>query len=56
MTLSNILIAVVTVFSSFSISNLPSFICAAKLTEPKLQTAISLSEVFKVISVHKFEE
>ena len=29
--------------------------CAGMLTEPRLQTAISLAEVFSVISVHRLE-
>ena len=29
--------------------------CATRLTEPRLQTAISSSEVLSVISVHRFE-
>src|SRR5450830_1814972 len=32
-----------------------SFKCAIRLTEPRLHTAISVAEVFKVISVHKLE-
>ena len=56
MTLSSILIAVLIVFSSLSTIIPFSSTCAARLTEPKLQTAISWSDVFKVISVHKLDE
>src|SRR5450756_2807035 len=54
-------IAVVTVRRSFSWSICPAlscplgYRCAAKLIEPRLHTAISLSLVFKVVSVHKLE-
>src|SRR5512142_3087766 len=53
--------AVVTVRFSLSWSIWPALacplgkICAVRLTEPRLHTAISLSEVFKVISVHRLE-
>src|SRR5258706_12324256 len=55
MTLSSMRMAVDTVFLSLSWSRLPSFICASRLTEPRLQTALSLSEVFRVISVQRLE-
>jgi len=46
-------IATVSLISSSS--SLPSFICFARFTDPKLHTAVSLSEVFRVISVQRFE-
>ena len=55
-TLSNILIAVETVCFTFSSSRAPSFMCLAKFTEPRLQTAISSALVFKVISVQRLDE
>src|SRR3989338_7233804 len=55
MTLSSMRTAVVTVSLSFLWSN-PSFVVwAARFTEPKLHTAVSLLDVFKRISVHKLE-
>ncbi len=48
--------AVETVRLTFSSSRTPSFICLARLTEPKLHTAISSALVFKVISVHRLDE
>ena len=57
MTLSNILIAVDTVFLILSSSSVPLIIWFARFTEPRLQTAISsLALVFNVISVQRFEE
>src|SRR5580765_5393865 len=54
-TLSSIRIAVATVALSLSWSSLPSLIWAARLIEPRLQTAISEAEVLRVISVHRLE-
>src|SRR3954452_6908591 len=34
----------------------PSFRCCSRLTEPRLQTAVSVSLVFRVISVHRLDE
>ena len=48
--------AVATVCFTFSSLSFPSFICLDKLTEPRLQTAISSAEVFSVISVQRLEE
>jgi hypothetical protein len=55
-TLSSMRIAVEIVFLSFSWSTLPSFRCCSRLTEPRLQTAVSVSLVFSVISVQRFDE
>ena len=59
MTLSSIRIAVRIVRCSLSwSSSQPSptrFMWASRLTEPRLQTAISVSLVLSVISVHRFE-
>ena len=59
MTLSSMRIAVATVFFSLAWSSTlpsdPSIRCCARLTEPRLHTAISLSPVFSVISVQRFE-
>ena len=53
-TLSSILIAVVIVLSIFSSFRSPfSFKWFGRLMDPKLQTAISSLEVFKVISVQR---
>ncbi len=54
-TLSNMRMAVEQVFFSFFRSSAPSFRCATRLMEPKLQTAISFADVFKVISVQRLE-
>ena len=51
MTLSSMRIAVATVFFSLAWSIWPSSRCWARLIEPRLHTAISVSLVFKVISV-----
>ena len=48
--------AVFIVFSSFSSSIFPSLMWWVRLTDPRLQTAISSWFVFSVISVHRFEE
>ncbi len=63
MTLSSIRTAVVTVRRRRSVSNPSAVTCAARFTEPRLQTAVSASGrapspdfVFRVISVHRFEE
>ncbi len=48
-------IAVATVRRSLAWSICPSFRCCARLTLPRLQTAISVSEVLSVISVHRLE-
>jgi len=37
-------------------SNFPSMMCLAKLTDPKLQTAVSSFEVLRVISVQRLEQ
>src|SRR6266702_2464270 len=59
MTLSSMRIAVAMVFFSLSWSSLrtPSmyFMCATMLSDPRLHTAISLSLVLSVISVHRLE-
>jgi hypothetical protein len=55
-TLSSMRIAVVMVFLSFSWSTAPSFRCCSRLTEPRLQTAVSVSLVLSVISVHRLDE
>ena len=59
MTLSSIRIAVRIVCCSLAWSRsqpcLPCFMCASRLTEPRLQTAISVWPVLSVISVHRFE-
>ncbi len=63
MTLSSIRIAVVTVPRSRSASSPSAPTCVARLTEPRLQTAVSPSawpgvsaRVFSVISVQRFDE
>src|SRR5205085_12466385 len=53
---SSIRIAVEIVFFSLSWSTLPSFRCCSRFTEPRLQTAVSVSEVLSVISVHRLDE
>ena len=59
-TLSSMRMAIVMVFFSLSWSRTlplaPSFRCRDRLTEPKLQTAVSVSLVFSVISVHRLDE
>jgi len=47
--------AVVMVFLSLSWSMSPSVMCWARLTEPRLQTAISPPLVFSVISVQSLD-
>ena len=48
--------AVDIVFSNNFLSNFPSFVtCFDKFIDPRLQTAVSSEDVFKVISVHKFQ-
>ncbi len=56
MTLSSIRIAVAMVFFSLTWSSAPFTTCCARLTEPRLQTAISVSPVLSVISVHRLLE
>src|ERR1700732_259244 len=43
-------------WSSASVPPACFVICATRFTEPRLQTAISVSLVFSVISVHRFDE
>src|SRR3546814_6435873 len=56
MTLSSMRMAVFTVRSMRPWSNVPSTMWLARLTEPRLHTATSVSEVLSVISVHRFDE
>ena len=59
-TLSSMRMAVLMVRCSLAWSSslpvLPSFKCCARLTEPRLQTAVSVSLVLSVISVHRLDE
>ncbi len=60
MTLSSMRIAVATVRFSLAWSSClepsgASIRCCARFTEPRLHTAISVSPVLSVISVHRFE-
>jgi hypothetical protein len=55
-TLSSMRMAVFTVLRSLSWSILPSLMCWTRFTEPRLQTAVSVSLVLSVISVHRLDE
>src|SRR5690349_6187824 len=55
MTLSSMRIAVEIVVFIFEKSSPLSVRCATRFTEPRLHTAISSPEVFRVISVHRLE-
>ena len=55
MTLSSIRIAVSTVSARRLRSSAPSTTWRARLTDPRLHTAVSSDEVLSVISVHRFE-
>ena len=55
-TLSNIRMAVVMVFFNLAWSSKPSLRCCGRLTDPRLHTAVSVSLVFSVISVHRLLE
>ena len=54
-TLSSMRMAVAVVRLSLTWSISPSFRCCARLMLPRLHTAISVSLVLSVISVHRFE-
>ena len=54
--LSSMRIAVEIVRLSLSWSSLPLLRCWLRLTEPRLHTAVSVSLVFNVISVHRLDE
>src|SRR3989344_7849052 len=43
------------VCASASSSSLPSIMCFGRLTDPRLQTAVSSGDVFSVISVQRLE-
>jgi hypothetical protein len=55
-TLSSMRMATVMVFLQLLVVELPSFKCCSRLTEPRLHTAVSVSLVFSVISVHRLDE
>src|SRR3989344_2516824 len=56
MTLSSMRNAVLTVFSSNTLSSFPLLMCRGRLMLPRLHTAVSSNDVLSVISVHKLLE